>query len=173
MDDANTPSETAAIAETTEVAVEEPSPTAEKPSVRQTSSRPSSPAEKVSRLVYLGVGVIILWGIGVASTFPFLHKLNLNVAVLGTCIAAAALWAFLLLYRATDLREAFTAAFLVLYCGFFVASMVPGAASTLEKNGSFAHTVWDSVNAVMIAIVGFYFGGKAVEKATASAAKQR
>jgi hypothetical protein len=48
--------------------------------------------------------------------------------------------------------------------------MVPGAATTIEKSGSFAHTIWDNLSALMIAIVGFYFGGKTLEITSANVA---
>lgn len=130
------------------------------------------PPGNVTRIAAVGIGVSLFWAVGIFSTLGFLHKLGMDATVLGGCIAMSALWTFLLFYRGADIRTTVTAAFVVLYLGFFVASMVPGAASTLQAPGSFAHSIWDSLSAIMIAIIAFYFGGKAYEKASANKSKR-
>jgi hypothetical protein len=68
-----------------------------------------------------------------------------------------------------DIRTAVTAAFLTLYLAF-VAAAFNKEVNAAFKDGGLFKAVWDSFNPLMIAIVGFYFGGKAFEKSTTSRA---
>ena len=73
----------------------------------------------------------------------------------------------------SDIRTAFTASFFALYLAFVAASFIPAVGADYEHAGSFTAAVWGNLNTLMIAIVGFYFGGKAVEKAAAVGTKAR
>src|SRR5438045_994366 len=118
-------------------------------------------------IALLGLGDIIFWGLGIASTFWFFGR-DIGVAGLAFSTVAPALWTFLLFFRdAADVRTAFTAAFLTLYLAFVAAAFNNLVAEAFRAQGSFLHSVWDNLNTLMIAIVGFYFGGKAVETAAA------
>jgi hypothetical protein len=76
----------------------------------------------------------------------------------------AALWAFLVFYKdSSDIRTAFTSAFFTLYLAFIAFSLHDGFASAFEDQNSFARSVWQNLTTIMIAIIGFYFGGKALE----------
>jgi hypothetical protein len=119
-----------------------------------------------------GIGDIVIWVIGIVSTLNFFSGWDLDSTILGCSMAAASLWTLVLFYRIGDLRTAVTVAFIVLYLGFVIASMVPGAASSLEAENSFARVVWDNLSALMIAIIGFYFGGKALEVASGNVANK-
>jgi hypothetical protein len=68
---------------------------------------------------------------------------------------------------AADVRTAFTAAFLTLYLAFVDAAFNNLVTEAFRAQGSFLHSVGDNLNTLMIAIVGFYFGGKAVETTAA------
>lgn len=125
-------------------------------------------------VLLLGVGDVGLWGLGIFSTFWFFGY-DIGIAGLSFSIVAPALWTFLLFYRdSSDIRTAFTAAFLALYLAFVAAAFNETVEEAYRQQGSFVNAVWGNLNTLMIAIVGFYFGGKAVEKASAvQAAKQK
>jgi len=111
----------------------------------------------------IGVGDLLLWAAGIGSTFWFFGQ-DVGVGGLAFTTVAPALWTFLLFYRdAADVRTALTAAFFTLYLGFVVISFDSDVSKTFQAGGSFLHSVWDNLNTLMIAIIGFYFGGKAFE----------
>ena|SRR6266498_4048121 len=117
-------------------------------------------------LIALGLGNTVLWALGIASTNY--RGLDIGVTGFAGCVAAAALWTFLLFLRdAGDVRTAVTACFVALYLGFVIGSMVPSVSGDFKTDGSFVHAVWSQLNALMLAIIGFYFGGKAWEEVTA------
>jgi hypothetical protein len=118
-----------------------------------------------SVIVIIGLGDLILWALGIGSTYWFFGQ-HVGVGGLAFTTVAPALWTFLLFYRdAADVRTALTAAFFVLYLGFIITAFNSNLSKNFAENGSFLHSVWDNVNTLMIAIVGFYFGGKAFEAA--------
>lgn len=124
-------------------------------------------------ILLLGVGDLLLWGLGIASTFWFFGA-NIGIAGLAFGVVAPALWTFLMFFRdSSDIRTAFTASFFALYLAFVAASFIPAVGTAYANQGSFVAAVWGNLNTLMIAIVGFYFGGKAVEKAAAVGAKAR
>ena len=124
-------------------------------------------------ILLLGVGDLLLWGLGIASTFWFFGA-NIGIAGLAFGVVAPALWTFLMFFRdSSDIRTAFTASFFALYLAFVAASFIPAVNAAYAHEGSFTAAVWGNLNTLMIAIVGFYFGGKAVEKAAAVGTKAR
>lgn len=124
-------------------------------------------------ILLLGVGDLLLWGLGIASTFWFFGA-NIGIAGLAFGVVAPALWTFLMFFRdSSDIRTAFTASFFALYLAFVAASFIPAVGTAYAHEGSFTAAVWGNLNTLMIAIIGFYFGGKAVEKAAAVGAKAR
>lgn len=118
---------------------------------------------------------LALWLLGIVSTHQsFADLLGREVGIIGFgfAIAAAALWTFVAFFQDhRDVRTAFTAAFLTLYLGLVAGSMVPGVATEYGKSGGLLQSVWHDVSTVMLVIVGFYFGGKAVEGAASARAK--
>jgi uncharacterized membrane protein len=124
-------------------------------------------------ILLLGLGDLLLWGLGIASTFWFFGA-DIGNAGLAFGVVAPALWTFLMFFRdSSDIRTAFTASFFALYLAFVAASFIPAVGTAYAQQGSFTSAVWANLNTLMIAIVGFYFGGKAVEKAAAVGAKTR
>src|SRR4051812_35929825 len=122
-------------------------------------------------ILLLGVGDLLLWGLGIASTFWFFGA-DIGIAGLAFGVVAPALWTFLMFFRdSSDIRTAFTASFFALYLAFVAASFIPAVGTAYAHEGSFTAAVWGNLNTLMIALVGFYFGGKAVEKAAAVGTK--
>jgi hypothetical protein len=112
-------------------------------------------------VLLLGMGVSLIWSVGLVSTYlrPSLHGLPLSLSAV-----VAALWVFLVFYKdSSDIRTAFTSAFFTLYLAFVAFSLHDGFASAFEDQNSFARSVWQNITTIMIAIIGFYFGGKALE----------
>ncbi len=121
----------------------------------------------------IGLGDLLLWGLGIGSTFWFFGH-DIGVAGIAFSTVAPALWTFILFYRdAADVRTAFTASLLTLYLGFVAASFNGTVDSDFQADGSFIHSVWENLNTLMIAVVGFYFGGKALERATTTVAEAK
>ena len=112
-------------------------------------------------VLLLGVGVSFIWLLGLVSTYlhPSWHGLPLSFSAV-----VAALWAFLVFYNdSSDIRTAFTSAFFTLYLAFVAFSLHDGFANAFKDQNSFARSVWQNLTTIMIAIIGFYFGGKALE----------
>jgi hypothetical protein len=137
------------------------------------TSRYGQAALNWTTILLLGVGDLVLWGLGIASTFWFFGA-DIGIAGLAFGVVAPALWTFLMFFRdSSDIRTAFTASFLALYLAFVAASFIPAVGRAYAQQGSFVSAVWGNLNTLMIAIIGFYFGGKAVEKAAAVGTKAR
>lgn len=111
----------------------------------------------------------VLWALGIASTFWFFGTdIGINGVAFST--AAVGLWTFLVFFKdSEDIRTAVTAAFLALYLAFVAAALNREVNAEFTEGGLFK-AVWDSFNPLMIAIIGFYFGGKAFEKSASSRA---
>lgn len=100
-----------------------------------------------------GIGVTYIEGIGVAG--------------LALTIPGAALVTFVIFFTdSRDIRTAVTGSFVVLYLGIVSASFNRQVAVLAQDKEAFFSTVFDSFQALMIVVVGFYFGGKSAEKVT-------
>jgi hypothetical protein len=114
------------------------------------------------------VGNTALFGIGIGLCYVP----HLGVASLALTIPAAALLTFVVFFTdSRDIRTAITASFLVLYIGFVSASFNTRVTDLAAMKDSFFATVFNDFNSLMLAIVGFYFGGKALETASGRVAE--
>jgi hypothetical protein len=114
-------------------------------------------------LLFVVNGLLLALGLG--STF---WSIGTDIGISGVAFSTAAvgLWTFLVFFKdSEDIRTAVTASFLALYLAFVAASFNQDVNAV---DGSLLKAVWDSLNPLMIAIIGFYFGGKAFERSAAS-----
>jgi len=118
----------------------------------------------------LVLGNVALFGAGIALTY--VPKVSL--AGLALTIPAAALLTFVILFSDShDIRTAITGSFVVLYLGLVSASFNRNASRMFEQEGSLLSELLTSFNALMLTIIGFYFGGKAIEEAAGRIAVAR
>jgi hypothetical protein len=116
-------------------------------------------------LLFVVNGLLLALGLG--STF---WSIGTDIGISGVAFSTAAvgLWTFLVFFKdSEDIRTAVTASFLALYLAFVAASFNKDVNAAFV-DGSLLKAVWDSLNPLMIAIIGFYFGGKAFEKSASS-----
>lgn len=110
----------------------------------------------------IGINTVCIGG-GIAATYIDW----VGTASLAFSIPLAALITFVFFFTdSADIRTAITGAFVVLYLGFVSASFNGGVADAAAEENSFFAEVFNSLDTLMIAIIGFYFGGKAVEAAS-------
>lgn len=133
------------------------------------AARSASGAKLHWRVALLLVaGNTSLFGLGIALCYVP----RLGVAPLALTIPAAALLTFVVFFTdSRDIRTAITASFLVLYIGFVSASFNTRVTALSDMKGSFFTLVFSDFNSLMLAIIGFYFGGKALETASGRLAK--
>jgi Kef-type K+ transport system membrane component KefB len=122
----------------------------------------------LSFAIRVGGVILLCWLAGIVSTYPSLGGKTLGVSGLGLSIAITSLYTFLMFYgESKDTQAALTAAFFVLYLGFYIIALVPGAAFQFTTQDSFFHALWGKATWVLIVIIGFYYGGRTVEKVIA------
>ena len=122
------------------------------------------PYRRTATILVLGNGALI--ALAVISSLWF-FGLHIRLAGFAIALPAMGILTFVtLLTSSTDIRTAVMAAFTVVYLALLGGSLNRDFANAFSTRGSFFHQVYSNLNTFMIAIVGFYFGGKAAEKAT-------
>jgi hypothetical protein len=106
------------------------------------------------------VNVILLIA-GIASTFGGIGE-DIGVAGLAVALAIIGIFTFLVLFNdAADIRSAITAAFVFVYFSLMGASLNDTVSKKLAEG--FGERIFDSFDTLMGVVIGFYFGGKALE----------
>jgi|SRR5215471_5354404 len=103
---------------------------------------------------------VVLVLAGIASTFPWAH---IDTAGYAAALVGIGMFTFLMLYVDTrDIRSAITASFVFVY----LALIATGPFNTViseKMSKDFGATVFTNFHTLVAVIVGFYFGGKAIE----------
>lgn len=112
-------------------------------------------------LVAVNIGLLVA---GVGSSFWFFGT-SIGVAGLAVALPATSLCTFIVLFTDhRDIRTAVMGAFTVLYLGFVSATFNTEFVTMMNDQNGFGRHVYDSFNTFMLVMLGFYFGGKAVER---------
>src|SRR4051794_35508285 len=111
-----------------------------------------------STTLLLIVGNLILFGIGIGTTF--ITKVHL--AGLAASLTAIAILTFVVLYKdSDDIRTALAGSFMFLYFAIVGSSLNGSVSAKLNEAG--AKDVWTSFNTIVGVVIAFYFTGKSVE----------
>jgi hypothetical protein len=136
--------------------------TAEQTKPDKTTTRdPVTGKLRVDLLLWLLFVNLAILGLGIASTFYD----SLGVAGYALALVAMGIFTFSYLFAdSSDIRTAVTVAFVFVFLGLLAGSFNDTISTKLSKD--FGKTIFDSFNALLTVIIGFYFGGKAWERAS-------
>ncbi|MCD6023073.1 MAG: hypothetical protein K0R20_2783 [Actinomycetia bacterium] len=124
---------------------------------------PVTGAIRVHTFLLLLLVNLVLFVAGIASTFGGIGRV-IGVAGLAVALVAIGIFTFLMLFfDAADIRSAITATFVLVYFSLMGASLNDTVSDKLSAG--FGERIFDSFDTLLGVIIGFYFGGKAVELA--------
>ena len=104
---------------------------------------------------------LVIISAGVATTFLWPR---IGVAGYAVALMAVGIFTFLMLFVDNgDIRSALTASFVFVYLALLATGSLNKTVADKMSEG-FGKTIFDNFNTLVGVIIGFYFGGKALEK---------